>query len=235
MTVLRSVAYRVFLLGLSIVMGIAAFPVRLFAPRLAMPYAKLWSRLLLDGARRICGIRLRVVGLERLPLDRPFIIASQHQSAFDTLVWMTLVPQPTYVMKQELLKVPLVGPMLKLTGMIPVARDAGSKAMRTLMRATEAAAGEGRQLIIFPEGTRVAPGQREPLKPGIVVMARQTGLPVYPVVTDSGRFWPNHGFRKYPGMISIVIGEPVEGKSRAEMLGAIETAWRAGEARLPVA
>lgn len=232
MRVIRSALFRIYIVAISILMGWAAMPVRLFAPGYAMPYAKLWARFYLAGGRFWCGIHTRIEGLEKLPRDKPFIIASQHQSAFDTLVWMNLVPRPTYVMKEELLKVPLVGPMLKLTGMIPVQRTGGGKAMRNLLKKTEQAAVEGRQMIIFPEGTRMAYGETVPLKPGIVAMARHTGLPVYPVATNSGLYWPGRGFLKRAGTISIIIGDPVEGTGRGEVLQAIEQFWKQARHRL---
>ncbi|GBR02036.1 lysophospholipid acyltransferase family protein [Acetobacter oeni] len=229
MIMLRSAAFRAYLVVATILLGLVSLPLRAFAHGFALPYARLWSAVLLEGMRRICRIKTRVIGLEKLPLDRPFIIASQHQSAFDTLVWMTLVPRPAYVMKQELLRVPFMGPMLKLTGMIAIERTAGSKAMRALLRETDRAAKEGRQMIIFPEGSRLAPGEKTALRPGIVAMARHTRLPVYPVVTNSGLFWPNKGILKRPGTISIVVCDPVEGADRRVMLGAIEQAWRDAE------
>ncbi|MFT8895472.1 MAG: lysophospholipid acyltransferase family protein [Acetobacter sp.] len=232
MRVIRSALFRIYIVVISVLMGWAAMPVRLFWPRYAMPYAKLWARFYLAGGRFWCGIHTHVEGLEKLPKNKPFIIASQHQSAFDTLVWMNLVSKPTYVMKEELLKVPFVGPMLKLTGMIPVQRAGGSKAMRGLLKETERAAADGRQMIIFPEGTRMAYGETVPLKPGIVAMARHTGLPVYPVATNSGLCWPNRGFLKRAGTISVVIGDPVQAKGRGEMLQAIERAWQEEQPRL---
>ncbi len=232
MRVIRSALFRIYIVVISVLMGWAAMPVRLFWPRYAMPYAKLWARFYLAGGRFWCGIHTHIEGLEKLPKDKPFIIASQHQSAFDTLVWMNLVSKPTYVMKEELLKVPFVGPMLKLTGMIPVQRAGGSKAMRGLLKETERAAADGRQMIIFPEGTRMAYGETVPLKPGIVAMARHTGLPVYPVATNSGLCWPNRGFLKRAGTISVVIGDPVQAKGRGEMLQAIERAWQDAQPRL---
>lgn len=229
MRVIGSILFRIYIVVISVLMGWLSMPIRLFVPQYALPYAKLWARLYLAGGRLFCGIRTHVEGLEKLPMDRPFIIASQHQSAFDTLVWMNLVPRPTYVMKEELLKVPFVGPMLKLTGMIPVERAGGTKAMRGLLKRTEEANTDGRQMIIFPEGTRMPYGATISLKPGIVAMARHTALPVYPVATNSGLCWPNRGFLKRAGTISIVVCDPVEAKGRGEMLDAIEKAWSAAQ------
>src|ERR1700712_4356006 len=126
MTLLRAGLFNLYFFLLTLVMGVGAFWIRMFAQHRALPYARLWCRLTLAGLRVLCGIRIVVSGREPLP-DGPILIASQHQSAFDTLVWLTLVPRPAYVMKRELTGLPLVGPMLLLAGMIPVDREAGAK------------------------------------------------------------------------------------------------------------
>ena len=107
----------------------------------------------------------------------------------DTLIWLTLLPRCCYVMKHELLRIPLLGPMMGKTRMIAVDRSAGAASMRHLLREADRAVREGRQIVIFPEGTRGAPGRPLPLQPGIAAIAARTGLPVIPVVTDSGRLW----------------------------------------------
>ncbi len=124
---------------------------RLLAPHRIMGVAIAWARLQVWGARVICGIRFQVVG--ELPAGAA-LIASHHESAFDTLVWMTLVPRPAYVMKQEMLRIPLFGALTRPAGMIAVDRGGGAKAMRGLVRDAARAVAEGRQIIIFPEGTR---------------------------------------------------------------------------------
>ncbi len=232
MIVIRSLVFLICAFILTFLMGIAAIPVRLVFKRSALAYARLWCRLLLRMLHVICGIDYRVVGYELLPKEGPFLIASQHQSAFDTLLWMTLLPAPAYVMKEELTKIPLVGPMLLLTGMMPVERSAGAKALRSLLKVTDQAVAAGRQIIIFPEGTRVPWGQKEPLKPGVAAMARHSGLPLFPVATDSGRFWGKAAFLKYPGTISVVVCPAVSGRDRAALLGDIEEAWSKGQERI---
>ncbi|GBQ15823.1 1-acyl-sn-glycerol-3-phosphate acyltransferase [Komagataeibacter rhaeticus] len=226
MTVLRALAFNLYFLLLTIVMGIVAFPIRLFAPRLALGYAKLWTGLTLRGLRHICGIAVEVSGREHLP-HGPCLLACQHQSMFDTLVWMNLVPLPTYVMKRELERIPLVGPMLRLSGMIPVDRDGKARALRTLLAATDDAARKGRQIIIFPEGTRTPPGAPISLQPGIAALSAHTGLPVIPVATDAGLHWGRNALVKRPGTIHIAIGRPLPpGLRRAQLLPAIGGAWR---------
>jgi len=226
LTVLRATLFNLYFLVLTLIMGLAAFWIRFIAPQHALPYAKAWARLTLAGLERICGIRTTITGLEHLPAGEPVLIASQHQSAFDTLVWMNLVPRPAYVMKRELTRIPLVGPMLLLAGMIPLEREGGARALRELMRETDRAVADRRQIIIFPEGTRVANGAQVPLHPGVAALAGHTGLPVVPVATDSGRCWSREAFIKRPGTIRIDIARPtMPGLRRGPLLDAIRDGW----------
>ena len=231
-TVLRAALFNLYFLVLTIVMGAAAFWVRLFAQRHALAYAQCWARLTLAGLRHICGISVSLTGHENLPTTGPILIASQHQSAFDTLVWMNLLRRPAYVMKHELTRIPLVGPMLLLAGMIPLERQGGARALRELMRATDAARDDGRQIVIFPEGTRVLTGDAVPLQPGVAALAAHAGLPVLPVATDSGRCWSRRAFVKHPGTIHIDIAPPIAaGLKRGPLLAEIRRGWTIAEAR----
>ncbi|MFT9017299.1 lysophospholipid acyltransferase family protein [Acetobacter malorum] len=228
MALLRSILFNVMAFVLTVIMGVGAFPIRWFAKRLALPYAKLWSRLVLMLFRDICGVDVRITGLENLAAagGGPMLIASQHQSAFDTLIWMLLVPYPSYVMKGELRRIPLLGPMLILAGMMPIERAAGAKAMRALLSETEKAVAAGKQIIIFPEGTRTAPGEHVALKPGIAAMAAHAKLPVVPVATNSGLFWGRNAFLKRSGVLHVAIGKPLAPMNRKLLLGEIEKSWR---------
>jgi 1-acyl-sn-glycerol-3-phosphate acyltransferase len=233
MTVLRSLLFNLWFFGLTTVMSLGALALRAFAPRRAVPYAQAWVRLVLGGLRWLCGIDFEVTGLEHLPQDGPALIASMHQSAFDTLVWALLAPRFTYVVKRELTLIPLFGPMLTLTGMIAVDRAAGAAALRGMLRDAERAVAERRQIVIFPEGTRVAPGVRVALQPGVAALAAHTGLTVIPVATDSGRFWGRRAFRKQPGVIRIAVLPPIEpGLRRAALLERLEAAFATGSAAL---
>jgi 1-acyl-sn-glycerol-3-phosphate acyltransferase len=179
---------------------------------------RLWARILCGAVRIICGIRFEVSGRAYLPSGAA-LIASRHQSAFDTVVWLTLVPHCCYVLKRELLGIPLFGPLTQVTGMIAVDRSAGASAIRALLKEADRAVREGRQIVIFPEGTRSEPRQMLPLQPGIAALAARTGLPVIPVATDSGRFWGRRAFRKRPGTIRIIIRPPLPaGLPRDELM-----------------
>jgi 1-acyl-sn-glycerol-3-phosphate acyltransferase len=162
----------------------------------------------------ICGIRLQVYGLERLAGSDARLIASNHQSAFDTIVWLTLLPRCCYVVKQELLRIPLFGPLLSLSGMIAVDRGGGAAALRQLLREADRALRERRQIVIFPEGTRATPGVR-------------LHLPVVPVVTDSGRCWGRRAFQKRSGTIHIhVLPAIPEATTRAHLMQCLEITLR---------
>jgi 1-acyl-sn-glycerol-3-phosphate acyltransferase len=153
------------------------------------------------------------------------VIAAKHQSAFDTVVWLHLLPDVAYVLKKELLSIPIYGWHVRKSEMIPVDRAGGGAALRTMLRGAQKALAEGRQVVIFPEGTRTAPGQRVPYQPGVVAIAAATAAPVIPVATDSGRVWGRRAFRKQPGVIRISVLEPLpHGLPRAQLLAALEAA-----------
>jgi 1-acyl-sn-glycerol-3-phosphate acyltransferase len=208
MTVICSLLFNAVFFGLTFVLSLVGAAIRPFGADSIMALARLWARLSLGLARWICGIRFEVIGLERIAPGAA-LIASRHQSAFDTMVWLTLMPRCCYVLKQELLRIPVFGWLIKATRMIAVDRKGGGAALRTLMRLGEQAAREGRQIVIFPEGTRSPPGALLPLQPGVAALASRTRLPVIPVVTDSGLYWGRRAFRKRPGTIRIVVCPPL--------------------------
>ena len=232
MILLRAVAFNAYFFALTAVLGVAGLFVRGFARGRTLDFARFWARLVLWGARRICGIEVQVTGSAHLPQDGPALLASEHQSAFDTLIWMTLLPRPSYVVKHELTRIPLFGPLLAPAGMIPIDRGAGAAALRGLLGASQRARADGRQIIIFPQGTRVTPGEHVPLQPGIAAIASHLDLPVIPIATNSGAHWGRRAFMKYPGIVHIAIGAPIAARMRrADMLAAIEAFWRMAEAR----
>jgi 1-acyl-sn-glycerol-3-phosphate acyltransferase len=218
MTFLRSALFNLYFFGLTFVLAISGMMIRLVAPIEVMPLAMLWARCVVEGARRICGIQVEVSGREIIPLTGPALIASRHQSAFDTIVWLTLVPRCCYVVKRELLRVPLYGSLLRQAGMISIDRAGGGAAIRHLLREADRAMREERQVVIFPEGTRAEPGTMLPLQPGVAALAARTGLPVIPVVTDSGLCWGRRAFNKRAGVIHIRILPPIAAGTPREKL-----------------
>ncbi|HUB14036.1 MAG TPA: lysophospholipid acyltransferase family protein [Acetobacteraceae bacterium] len=230
MTLLRSALFNAFFFGSTLLVTLVATAVRLLAPQAVIRVVVAWARLELWAVRVICGIRWRLDGQ---PPTGPALIASHHESAFDTLIWLTLVPRPAYVMKQELARIPLFGALTRPAGMIAVNRAGGVAAMRRLVREAAQAVVAQRQIIIFPEGTRAEPGTMLALQPGVAALAAATGLPILPVATDSGRCWGRRAFRKRAGLIRIVMLPPIEpGTSRRESLVRLEAALRNGAAAL---
>lgn len=234
MTWLRSALFNVFFFVFSATYSALLLPLLLLPRRWLLQPIRFWAKLIITMLRLLCGIRVRVTGREHLPADGgPALIAAKHQSAFDTVVWLALLPDPAYVLKRELLDIPLWGWLARGTGMIAVDRLSGATAMRHLLRAGQAAAAEGRQMVIFPEGTRVAPGERRPYQPGVAALAAATGLPVLPVATDSGVFWGRRAFRKRPGVITIAVLPPLPaGLRRDALLRRLEDAIEPATARL---
>jgi 1-acyl-sn-glycerol-3-phosphate acyltransferase len=193
---------------------------------------RLWSRAVVWLLRATCGVRLELRGMENLP-PGPCVIAAKHQSAFDTIVWLGLLPDPAYVLKKELLSIPLYGWHVRKMAMIPVDRDGGGSALRTMLRTAQGVLADGRQVVIFPEGTRTAPGQRVPYHPGVVAIAGASTAPVIPVATDSGRIWGRRAFLKRPGAIHISVLPPLPpGLPRARLLAALEDAIETESDRL---
>ena len=229
MTWLRSAAFNLWFFGGTLLFCLFSPAVWPLGEYRVLAYARLWGRLMLVGLRVICGIRWEVTGLEHLPREQPALIASMHQSAFDTVIWTVLAPRFAYVLKRELTRIPLFGQLLLRSGMIPINRSAGAAAMRALLRAADRAVAERRQVVIFPEGTRVAPGERAPLHPGVAALAARTRLPVIPVVTDSGEYWGRRAFRKRAGVIRIAILPPLPaGLKREELLARLAALFSTG-------
>jgi 1-acyl-sn-glycerol-3-phosphate acyltransferase len=217
MIILRSALFSVVFFGISLVMTLLATVVRVVAPDRVLNVAMLWGSCLVAAVRIVCGIRLEVRGLQHIPPGAA-LIASRHQSAFDTFVWLTLLPGCCYVFKQELRRIPLFGPLISAAGMIAVDRDGGGGAIRELLRGADRAVKEQRQIVVFPEGTRSEPGATPVLQSGIAAIASRTGLPVIPVSTDSGRYWGRRSFLKRPGTIRILVGLPIPGQTERKVL-----------------
>lgn len=206
--IIRSIMFNVFFILATALLTLIATVVRFTRPERVLSHATRWARVVLWGLRVICRIHVRVVGAENLP-NGVALIASAHQSAFDTIVWLTLVPRCCYVLKSELLRIPLFGALLLRAGMIPVDRAIGAAALRSLLRGSDRALREARQIVIFPQGTRVREDEVVRLLPGVAALAQHSGLPIIPVATDSGRYWARRAFRKYPGTIHVVIRAPL--------------------------
>ena len=157
------------------------------------------------------------------------LIAVKHQSMYETIEIVRLANTPVIVLKRELTRIPLFGWMTRRYGVIPVDRGAGAKALRELIVLGRAAVADQRQVIIYPEGTRVPPGRTPPLRPGFAGLYRALGMPVIPVAVDSGRLW-GRGLVKRSGTVRFLIGQPIEaGLDRKEIEQRVHAAINALE------
>lgn len=196
---------------------------------------RLWCRGTLVLLRLIVGLRHRIEGKENL-LREPAIYASKHQSTWDTLIFAMLLPDCAYVLKRELYRVPLFGQLLARSRPIAIDRSAGGSALRRMLASAKRAIGDGRAIVIFPEGTRTAPGESGRYQPGTAALYQSLGVPVVPVALDSGLYWGRRQFVKRPGTITIRFLPPIApGLERREFMatleGRIETACRALDGR----
>lgn len=222
-TWLRSLLFNVLWFCAIPLLLIVLLPMLLMSRRVMQYGAKLFTGMTSGLLRFAAGLRWHVTGLDHLP-EGPFIIAAKHQSAFDTMVFHLFLSDPVFVLKQELTKLPIYGRMALHAGMISVDRSAGASALRHLVLETRAAAANGSQIIIFPQGTRTAPGQHVPYQPGVAAMYKNTGLPVVPCALNTGMFWGRRTFLKHPGVMTIKFLEPIQpGLARAEFMERLET------------
>lgn len=222
MIVLRSTLFAVLFYAGTVGAVLSAFLIVPFGEARLRRHALRWARFHRCCARWILGIRTSVEGV--LP-PGPHFFASKHQSMFETLELLLVLDDPAVVLKRELADIPLFGRIAKLEGVIPVDRAGSAKALRRMMRAAIAARDSGRSILIFPEGTRVSPGEQPPLQPGFAGLYKALALPVVPVALDSGLLWPRNSFLKRPGVITIRLADPVPaGLPRAEVEARVHAA-----------
>src|SRR5438067_1490178 len=202
MAILRSLLFNLgFYLWTTLAL-IIAMPILLFPYPAVYGFGRLWVSGALWLLKTLIGLDHRAVGLENMR-QRPAIYAAKHQSAWDTLVFAHYLHFPAFVLKRELLYLPLYGLYLLRAGMIPVDRRGRASALRRVLASAKRRREQGRDLLIFPEGTRVAPGQHRAYHPGVAALYGHLDLPVVPVALNSGLFWGRRSFIKKPGTITL--------------------------------
>ena len=205
---LRSLCFNAGWYAGSVVIALVGSPILLLPRRAVVAWATFWIDFILWWLRVTCRLTYRVVGLENLP-HGPVILACKHQSSWETLAFTKLFPDTATVLKRELLFIPIVGWAMARAGNIAVARGDGAQALRGLVRQAKATIAEGRSILIFPEGTRVAVGVEKPYQVGVAALYRQLGVPVVPIALNSGLFWGRRKFVKRPGLITVQVLEPI--------------------------
>ncbi|MCP1661078.1 lysophospholipid acyltransferase family protein [Neisseria perflava] len=215
---------------------IILFPFILLAalvPHGAHRMAQVWVRILNWSLKHVIGLKYRLIGAENIPAA-PSIICAKHQSGWETLALQEIFPPQVYVAKRELFKIPFFGWGLKLIKTIGIDRSNRREANDQLARQGLARKNEGYWIAIFPEGTRIAPGQRGKYKLGGARMAKLFEMDIVPVALNSGEFWPKNSFLKYPGEITVVVGKPIayDSGSEADIMGECEQWIEARQAEI---
>jgi 1-acyl-sn-glycerol-3-phosphate acyltransferase len=225
MTWLRSSAFALALLLVTppyALIALATFPLpRMLRYRIISG----WSRLVVQLARCILGIEWRIEGAEHLP-SRPAVILSKHQSAWETMAFQLIFPPQVHVLKRELLWIPFFGWGLALMSPIAIDRARGVKALRAIARRGRERLEQGFWVVVFPEGTRVRPGERRAYQLGGAWLAVESGAPVVPVAHNAGLLWPRNAFVKRPGTVTIRIGPCIEPADRdPKTINDLAEAW----------
>ena len=195
-----------------------------FGQRAVIAHATVWTTFHRWAARVLLGIHIRVEGTRP---EGPALYAAKHQAMFETLELQRMLDGPAMALKQELAEIPVWGWATKRYGALIVDRDASSTALRKMMREASAAKAQGRSILIFPEGTRVPPGERPEIKSGLSGLYRMLKLPVVPVACDSGRLLPRNGTKR-PGTVTFKVGETIPpGLPREELEARVHAAINA--------
>lgn len=207
MQALRSVVYNV-LFYLNLVLHILlAIPTFVLPRRAFMALAKSWGRTS-NALLAVAGINVAIRGRGKIP-PGALLVAAKHQSVWETFTLLTLFDDPAYIVKRELMWIPFFGWYLWKSGQIPVDRRAKGGAMAGMMERAREALAAGRQIVIFPEGTRTAPGAPPDYKSGIANLYAGTNVPCVPIALNSGLFWPRREFLRYPGTIVLEVLDPI--------------------------
>ncbi len=212
--------------------GILCTPALLFGVRASMAPIRWWAGAVLFGARMIVGIRVEFRGLEHRPAGAA-LIAGKHMSMLDTIAPFVVLDMPCYVLKKELMYLPALGWYAWRTRMVPIQREDAAKALRQMAKDCAQRLTEGRQILIFPEGTRSDPGDDPDYKPGVAALYRDLGQPCHLLATNSGKYWPGHGIDRHPGTVIYEFLPPIPaGLKRGELMTELKARLEAASQRL---
>lgn len=232
MLFLRTLAFNILFVLTTMLLSLLAAPGLLMPYRVVVWVKQLWLHLVLGMTRLVIGIGWEERGKENIP-DGPVIFAAKHQSAIDTLVLSVAHPFCVFVLKRELIWLPIWGWFLLRLGMIPIDRSKGLASMKKVTSAAGDTVARGQSILIFPQGTRTPPGAVRPYLPGVAAIYKGANVPVVPVALNSGLFWPRRQMGKHPGIVTIEYLEPIEpGLDRKSFMQALEDRIEPATARL---
>ncbi len=188
-------------------------------------FADIWINCLLYMLKLCCGLSYKVEGLENVPKDQAAVILSKHQSAWETIALRQIISPQTAVLKKSLLHIPFGGWALATLKPIAIDRSNQKEALKMLLEQGIARLQEGMFVLIFPEGTRVAPGAYKKFNAGGAMLAHKSGFPVIPLAHNAGEYWPRNSFLKFPGVINVKIGPLIssQGKATKDIIAEAET------------
>ena len=232
MLYIRSLFCNVAFYVVLIIFLIGGLPVFLLPHKPAMWALKLWAKSAGAVMRLTAGINVEIRGAQYLN-DGPLLIASKHQSLWETFALLPLFRDPAVILKKELTYIPLFGWFALKFNHITVDRSAGSAALRAMLDQARKACEDNRQIVIFPEGTRKAPGAEPDYKPGVAALYKATKIPCVPVALNSGLYWPRRSFIRHPGTIIVEFLPPIApGLNRKEFMQKVETEIETATTRL---
>lgn len=218
---IRSTFFSLFFYVWTALVGLTGWVLLILYPsRGAMMVGKLWTYGNILGLKIICGVHYTIEGT--LPKDGA-ILAAKHQSTWETYALYALCNKPVFILKKELLRIPLVGWYLWSVKSIAIDRSGGAKALRKMLQQAESRLQDGYQIVIFPQGTRVHPSDSKPYQPGVAAIYQHTRQPVIPIALDSGKCWPKGSWIKRPCTITVRLLEPIEpGLPKREFMHTLE-------------
>ncbi len=200
-----SIFWLIFIL-FTVLLSLPLIILRIFGYKAAFLIAKIWSIIIIKSLKYICGVKYELQG--NLSFKNSLIF-SKHQSTWETIFFLLVIPNPVFIVKKELMYIPFFGWCLYLLNNIPIDRASGKSAMRKMIVETKKSIEEGFSVILFPEGTRVKIGETTKIKQGGIILAKSLKIPIIPITHNAGEFWPKHSFIKYPGTIKVLFGEPI--------------------------
>ncbi len=232
MILFRSILFAAFFYVFTALCAVIASIISITVPPWLPGFTRAWSRAWLAVYAAICHVKYEVRGMEQMPRGG-CILAMKHQSVWDTCALFAIFDRPVYVLKRELMFIPFFGWALARLGCIAVRRGTGRAALETMIEGTRVAVSQGKQVVIFPEGTRTMPGAAPAYKSGIGYLYMALAAPIVPVALNSGLLWPRRTFLRPPGTIRVEILARIEpGMERKDMFDLMVTQIEAASQRL---
>jgi len=232
---LRSLVFNILFYVVFLFWVVVALPTFLMPRSVMMRVAAWWATTFIWLMRVVCNIKVEFRGVEKIP-SGPLIVASKHQSMWETIALLRFFEAPFFAVKRELKFIPIFGLFLIKTNMIAIDRSAGGRALIAMARRAAEEVRHGRQFVIFPEGTRTAPGAPARYKSGIALIYADCGVPCLPVALNSGLFWPRRTFMRYPGTLVVEFLDPLPpGLRRDEFLARLKATIEEASDRLVAA